>query len=210
MKLTAIRVPEWDRQAEGQEMSTELKTEVTQDGIKTGNRTIGYSAAIRQLDGGQFDKNLPDGMRLLSYVWEAERDGLLKLNLEKQVITWRWLVVTVFLIEEQYKSGTVEVQNDEGGTDLATIYAGKNGSMSIYPAPVRFSLANHVEGCAIEKYGTETGLGLALRMYQDMLVITPEQGFKLSAMGREGLEMLHDEFIEMIHTEGVPNMPVVH
>lgn len=191
-------------------MSTELKTEVTLGGIKTGNRIIGYSGAIRQLDGGQFDKNLPDGMRLLSYVWEAERNGLLTLNLEKKVIVWRWLVVTIFINEEHEKNGTVAVSNDEGGTDIAVIYTGKNGSMSIYPGPVRFSLANHVEGCAIEKYGIETGLELALRMYQDMLTITPEQGFKLSAMGRESLEMLHDEFIEMINTEGVPDMPVVH
>ena len=191
-------------------MSTELKTEVTLGGIKTGNRIIGYSGAIRQLDGGQFDKNLPDGMRLLSYVWEAERNGLLTLNLEKKVIVWRWLVVTIFINEEHEKNGTVAVSNDEGGTDIAVIYTGKNGSMSIYPGPVRFSLANHVEGCAIEKYGIETGLELALRMYQDMLTITPEQGFKLSAMGRESLEMLHDEFIEMINTEGMPDMPVVH
>lgn len=191
-------------------MNAEMKTEVTPDGIKTGNRTIGYSAAIRQLDGGQFDKNLPDGMRLLSYVWEAERDGLLTLSLEKKVIVWRWLVVTVFVVEEQDKNGTVPVPNDEGGTDLATIYEGKNGSMSIYPGPVRFSLASHVEGCAIEKYGTEIGLDLALRMYQDMVTMDPVQGFKLSAMGREGLEMLHDEFIEMVNTEGMPDMPVVH
>lgn len=191
-------------------MSTELITEVTPDGIKTGTRTIGYSAAIRQLDGGQFDKNLPDGMQLITYVWKAERDGLLTLSLEKQVIVWRWLVVTVFVVEEQDKNGTVEVPNDEGSTDFATIYAGKNGSMGIYPGPVRFSLASHVEGCAIEKYGTETGLDLALRMYKDMVTMDPVQGFKLSAMGREGLEMLHDEFIEMIHTEGVPDMPVVH
>lgn len=191
-------------------MNVELKAEVTSDGIKTGNRTIGYSAAVRQLDGGEFDKNLPDGMRLLSYVWEAERDGLLKLSLEKQVIAWRWLVVTVFVVEEQDKNGTMEVPNDEGGIDLATIYAGKNGSMGIYPGPVRFSLASHVEGCAIEKYGTETGLDLALRMYRDMVTMDPVQGFKLSAMGREGLEMLHDEFIEMIHTDGIPDIPVTH
>ncbi|WP_208952535.1 hypothetical protein [Rahnella sp. ChDrAdgB13] len=191
-------------------MSTEIKTEATPDGIKTGNRTIGYSAVIRQLDSGEFDKNLPDGMSLLCHVWEAARDGLLKLSLEKQVIIWRWVVVTVFMGEEQDKNGTVEVPNDEGGTDLATIYAGKNGSMGIYPGPVRFSLATHVEGCAIEKYGTETGLDLALRMYQDMVTMDPVQGFKLSAMGREGMEMLHDEFIEMLHTEGMPEMPVTH
>lgn len=191
-------------------MNVEPKNEATPDGIKTGNRVIGYSAAIRQLDDGLHDKKNSEGLRILACIQEAKASGWLTLALQKEVVIWRWLVVTIFMNEERGKNGTVEVPNDEGGTDLAVIYVGKNGSMSIYPGPVRFSLASHVEGCAIEKYGIETGLGLALRMYQDMVTMDPMQGFKLSAMGREGLEMLHDEFIEMIHTEGMPDMPVVH
>ncbi|MDQ6513426.1 hypothetical protein QQO22_14485 [Klebsiella pneumoniae] len=51
---------------------------------------------------------------------------------------------------------------------------------------------------------------LALRMYQDMVVCDNEYGFRLSAMGREGFNLLHDGFIEQIHTEGMPGMPVMH
>lgn len=191
-------------------MNNEPQAEATPDGIKVGKRVIGYSAAIRQLDGGQHDKALSEGLQMLACIQEGKAAGWANLNLEQEVAIWRWLVVTIFINEERDKNGTAEVPNDEGGTDLAVIYAGKNGGMSIYPAPVRFSLANHVEGCAIEKCGTETGLRLALRMYRDMVEISPAQGFILSPMGREGLEMLHDEFIEMINTQGIPDMPVVH
>ncbi len=191
-------------------MNNEPQAEATPDGIKNGNRVIGYSAAIRQLDGGQHDKTLSVGLRMLACIQEAKAAGWANLSLEQEVVIWRWLVVTIFINEERDKNGTAEVPNDEGGTDLAVIYAGKNGGMSIYPGPVRFSLANHVEGCAIEKCGAETGLLLALRMYQDMVVSSPEHGFILSPMGREGLEILHDEFIEMINTQGIPDMPVVH
>ena len=62
-------------------MKRETFQEATPDGIKSGNRIIGYSAAIRQLDGGQYDLQLPEGMRLLSYIWQAEESGLLSLSM---------------------------------------------------------------------------------------------------------------------------------
>lgn len=191
-------------------METKLMPEATPDGIRTGNRIVGYSAAIRQLDGGQHDNKLSSGLRILACIQGAKAAGWLKLSIEKEIILWRWLVVAVFVSEEREKNGTAEVPNEDGGTDLAVIYAGKNGAISIYPGAERFSLANHVEGCAIEKYGTETGLKLALRMYQDMVSECPKIGFRMSAMGREGLELLHDSFIEQIQTEGMPDMPVTH
>ncbi len=191
-------------------MSTELNPESTPDGIKTGNRVVGYSAAIRQLDSGHYDKKASEGLRILACIQDAKVNGWLSLSIEKEVVIWRWLVVTVFINEEREKNGTAEIQNDEGGADLAVIYIGKNGGISTYPGTLRFSLANHVEGCAIEEYGTQAGMALALRMYQDMVVVCPERGFRSSPMGREGLEILHDEFIEMIKTEGIPDMPVVH
>lgn len=191
-------------------METKFKAEATPDGIRIGNRVIGYSGAVRQLDNGHYDKCSYEGLHILACIQKATESGWLKLNSEKEVVLWRWLVVTVFVNEEREKNGTAEVPNEDGGIDLAVIYVGKNGAISIYPGAERFALANHVEGCAIEKYGTETGLSLALRMYQDMVVIDPQQGFRLSAMGREGLEILHDSFIEQIQTEGMPDMPVMH
>ncbi|HBW5629112.1 TPA: hypothetical protein MFA82_004514, partial [Klebsiella pneumoniae] len=59
-------------------------------------------------------------------------------------------------------------------------------------------------------YGPEVGQQLALRMYQDMVIADEEFGFRLSALGREGLNLLHDSFIEHIQIEGVPEAPIMH
>ncbi|STY91676.1 hypothetical protein [Leclercia adecarboxylata] len=70
---------------------------------------------------------------------------------------WRWIIACLFLLEQAEANGTVEVANEDGGTDLAVIYSGKNGGMAVYPASERMSLATHIEGIAIQKYGAVTG-----------------------------------------------------
>lgn len=191
-------------------MENEFKAEATPDGIRIGNRVIGYSGAIRQLDNGHYDKCNYEGLLMLACIQEAMAAGWLKLSTEKEVLLWRWLVVTVFINEEREKNGTVEISNAGGGTDLAVIYAGKKGSISIYPGPIRFALANNADGAVIEKYGAVEGLKLSLIMYQSWVEVDPVVGFRLSAIGREGLEILHDSYIEEIQTNGMPEMPVLH
>jgi hypothetical protein len=159
--------------------------EPTSTGIRFGNRVIGYSVAVRQLDNGNYDKRIPDGLDLLACIMEAIESGWFTPGIEKEIIIWRWMLVAVFITEEQAKNGTVEVANDSGGFDTAVIYSGQHGSISVYPAPERFALASHVEGLAIEKYGQELGQQMALRMYRDMLDTDAENGLRLSKMGRE-------------------------
>lgn len=187
-----------------------LNPEPTSTGIRSGNRVIGYSAAVLLLDNGRYDKHIAEGMEILACIMEAVESNWITLNIEKQIIVWRWLLAAVFITEELEKNGTVDVPNDEGGVDTAVIFSGEHGAISVYMGPERFALANHIEAVAIEKYGTEVGQQLALRMYQDMVVIDDECGYRLSAMGREGFNMLHDSFIEQIQTEGMPDMPVMH
>ena len=190
---------------------TVFNPEPTSTGIRiSGNRIMAYSAAIRALDNGRYDKSLADGISILACIMEAAESGWLTLSIDQQIIVWRWLLAAVFIIEELEKNGTIDVPNDEGGVDTVVIYSGEHGAISVYPGPERFSLANHIEAGAIEKYGQKEGLPLALRMYQSMVVCDDEYGFRLSAMGREGFNMLHDGFIEQIHTEGMPDMPVMH
>lgn len=190
---------------------TVFNPEPTSAGIRlSGSRLIGYSAAIRELDNGHYDKRLAEGMEILACIMEAVESSWITLNIEKQIIVWRWLLAAAFITEEREKNGTVDVPNDEGGVDIAVIYSGRHGATSVYPGPERFALANHVEAGAIEKYGPDVGQQLALRMYQDMVVADDESGFRLSAMGREGFNLLHDGFIEQIQTEGMPGMPVMH
>ncbi|HCT8855350.1 hypothetical protein ACLH04_09075 [Enterobacter hormaechei] len=184
--------------------------EPTSTGIRFGRRVIGYSTAIRSLDSGRYDRNLGKGLEVLACIMEAVESGWITLNIEKQIIVWRWLLAATFIAEQLEQNGSVDVPNDEGGVDTAVIYSGEHGAISVYPGPERFALANHVEAGAIEKYGPDLGQQMALRMYQDMVVADDESGFRLSAMGREGFNLLHDSFIDQIQTEGMPDMPVMH
>ena len=184
--------------------------EATPNGIKIGNRVIGWSGAVKQFDGPRFDSRPSEGLRWLACIMDAVASGWVALHVKKELILWRWLVATVFINEERDRNGTVDIPNESGGVDTAVIYSGKKGDLSIYPGPLRFSLANHVEGVAIEKYGVEKGSKMALRMYQDMVIADPGAGFRMSPFGREGLEMLHDDYIGMIKTSGMPEMPVMH
>lgn len=184
--------------------------ETTPNGIKIGNRVIGWSGAVKQFDGSRFDSRNSEGLRWLACIMDAVAAGWVSLGSEKELILWRWLVATVFINEEKDKNGTIEIPNEDGGVDIAVIYSGKKGNLSIYPGPLRFSLANHVEGIAIEKYGVCEGSALALRMYQDMVIADPGYGFRMSPFGRKGLEMLHDDYIGEINTNGMPEAHVIH
>jgi hypothetical protein len=102
---------------------TAFNPEPTSTGIRSGNRVIGYSAAIRLLDNGRYDKHLAEGMEILACIMEAVESNWITLNIEKQIIVWRWLLAAVFITEELEKNGTVDVPNDTGGVDTAVIYS---------------------------------------------------------------------------------------
>lgn len=191
-------------------MDNAKNAQATPDGVLDNGKITGYSVIIRALNDGEHDANTVKGLRLMACVWEAVENGWYRLSLGKEIIIWRWLVVAVFIGQEKDKNGTADVPNEEGGFDHAVIYRGVNGGMGIFPGPERFALASHVESIAIEKYGTDQGLQLALRMYKNMLTNEPEQGFKLSEFGQQAFEILHDSFIEELNKNGVPDAPVMH
>ena len=78
------------------------------------------------------------------------------------------------------------------------------------PLTERIFLANNVEAVAIQNYGVETGLGIAVRMYEGMMEISPEGCMYLSSEGREELARLYDSFIKTLKTDGLPATPVMH
>ncbi len=91
-----------------------------------------------------------------------------------------------FISEEEDKNGTIDIPNDNGTRHSRSYLQGKHGCISIYPGPLRIALQNHVEWGFIEKYGETEGIGRVLFLYQKMLIADPDNGFILSAMGREG------------------------
>ena len=75
-----------------------LNPEPTSTGIRSGNRVIGYSAAIRLLDNGRYDKHLADGMEILACIMEAVESNWITLNIEKELFLWRWLLAVLILL----------------------------------------------------------------------------------------------------------------
>ena len=190
-------------------MDNAQNAQATPDGVLDNGRVTGYTAIIHALDAGRHDSNTVKGLRLLAFVWEAVEEGWYRMSIAKEVILWRWLVVTLFVIEQRDLNGSVDVPNASGGVDKAVIYRGKKGGMSIYPGPERFCLANNIESLAIEKFGVVAGPEKALQIYSNMVTTGPE-GFSLSEWGREAFETLHDGFIEELNKNGMPDMPVIH
>lgn len=170
---------------------------------------IPFAEALSRFDGGGHDHQLTEGLRIALTLLEAEHEGYYLPTPAQQVICWRWLVVALFIAEQAEANGVIDIPNEDGSTDHAALYLSEDGGIPVYPAVERFSLANHIESLAIEKYGLETGSGLALRFYQDMVEVG-ESGLQLSERGREGLALLHDGFIKQIREEGLPDAPVAH
>lgn len=78
--------------------------ETIPNGIKIGNRVIGWPGAIKQFDGSRFDSRNSEGMRWLACIMDAVDAGWIALGAEKELILWRWLVATVFINEEKDKT----------------------------------------------------------------------------------------------------------
>lgn len=181
---------------------------ITEAGWSVHVKLVGWKTTLRWLDEGHYDRELVDGVLLSAALLDGYANGYTRLTDEQMVTLWRWIVACLFILEQQKKNGVVEIPNDEGGTDLATVYVGEYGALSVYPAAVRVSLAVNVEGVALEKYGREEGLKLAIRMYRDM---TDDGGeMSLSAFGRETFTKLHDETVRMIQDGWKPDVPVMH
>ncbi|EAQ6132149.1 hypothetical protein AXA88_25880 [Salmonella enterica] len=181
---------------------------ITEAGWSVHVKLVGWKTALRWPDEGHYDRELVDGVLLSAALLDGYANGYTRLTDEQMVTSWRWIVACLFILEQQGKNGVVEIPNDEGGTDLATVYVGKYGALSVYPAAVRVSLAVNVEGVALEKYGREEGLKLAIRMYRDMTDDGEEMS--LSAFGRETFTKLHDETVRMIQDGWKPDTPVMH
>lgn len=192
------------------EKSGSFSAEATPDGVSMGNRLIGYSSVISQLDDGRFDNPLSEGFGVIAELSLAEINGWFKPSAEQQVNVWRWLVAGVFIVEQMKANGTVEVDQGDGTTAHAVRYVGEQGGIVVYPVTERFSLARNIEELAFEQFTHDNPHQKALMIYQSMLEASPDGGMTLSTWGRDAMTTLHDGFIQMLNTEGMPAAPTAH
>ena len=90
------------------------------------------------------------------------------------------VVAACFIREQQEKNGTMEVPNDEGGTDIATVYSNGESILTIYPGPLRLSLSEVLEQIMIETFGNDYWADFTIKTYIDFLDISVEHGPRLS------------------------------
>ena len=69
-------------------INSTITPEPTLTGIRFGNRIIGYSTAVRQIDNGNYDKRIPDGLDLIACIMEGIESGWFMPCIEKQIILW--------------------------------------------------------------------------------------------------------------------------
>ncbi|WP_455817088.1 hypothetical protein [Pseudomonas cerasi] len=180
------------------------------EGIYQHLKLVGYSAMIRQLDSGQFDTRLSEGLRVLAEIYQGNVKGWFRQSDEQAMTCWRWIVATLFINEQLDQHGTIETLKEDGTTERTAVYRGGIGGISIYPATERFALANNIEGLAFEKFGADACVK-AVMIYQSMTETDADGGnLRLSQWGRDSMALLHDGFIEMLNTEGMPAAPVAH
>ncbi|MEZ2895176.1 hypothetical protein [Providencia rettgeri] len=175
------------------------------------NEVISYDDALKSLDAGDFDTDLLMGFELVLALSKGERERLFNPTLEQTLILCRWVVAASFVQELRDKHGVIELDNELGGKDIATLYYSDNGSgISVYPSGERALLTTHMEDFVCEQYGQEMGRQLVIRAYMDFINMQPEVGNRLSEKGRKGLTILHDGLMKIARSSEVGTMPVFH
>lgn len=171
---------------------------------------VDYPTAIRLLDEGRYDDEFATGLQFVAGVLDGDLKRYYILSTAQKAIIYRWLVVFLFISEQQDNNGLAGITGDGGSLGRAVVYSGVHGDLYVTPLTERIFLANNIEGVAIQNHGVETGLDIAARMYEGMMEVSPEGCMQLSSVGREELARLYDSFMKTLKTDGLPATPVTH
>jgi hypothetical protein len=174
--------------------SQPFNPEATPDGILISRRTIGVLRRYQGAGSGDYDRDVVKGMRMLSCIWEASEAGWIALSAEKEIILWRWLVVTVF-VTELLEVRSCRSANDSGGFDKGVIYCGKHGGMSIYQGQNDSAWLTTLKVSPSKNLAASRGR----KSPPDLQEHAHHQSARIHAF-RLGsmLETLHDSFIEQL------------
>ncbi|END2436012.1 hypothetical protein ABLY19_005084, partial [Escherichia coli] len=169
--------------------------------------TVSYIDAVNRLDAGDYDDKPDEGMFIHLAIADGGNQGYFDYTSQHNVIMWRWLIATVFMLEMREENGTVSIIDDTGNPSEVAVYSNGIVAMPLYPVAERLAMANNIEGAMIERFGIESGTERAIIFYRAMMDV--EQG-ALTPFGRETLAELHNSFIAELNENGMPAEPVTH
>lgn len=190
-------------------MNKQFNPEATPGGVITGSGLVDFLSVAESLSRGDYDHNQHEGMGLACAALDGVALTWFAAAPAQHASLWLWVVAAAFVAEQLKNNGDVDVIGKDGVKVKAAVYIGQYGAMTVYPAAERFALASHVEGYALQKYGTIAGMDLSIQYYQTM-VEWRDGTYWLSAHGRDVLADLHDNLLATIHHSGVPAMPTEH
>ncbi|EIA8253075.1 hypothetical protein K7V57_003993 [Escherichia coli] len=177
------------------------------DGMTERVEAVSYIDAVNRLDAGDYDDKPDEGMSIHLAIADGGNQGYFDYTSQHNVIMWRWLIATVFMLEMREENGTVSIIDDTGNPSEVAVYSNGIVAMPLYPVAERLAMANNIEGAMIEKYGVDVGTNNAIIFYSNMFDV--EQG-TLTSFGREVLADLHNSFIAELNENSIPEAPVTH
>lgn len=114
-------------------------TEATPDGVNIMYRSndgmterveaVSYIDAVNRLDAGDYDDKPDEGMSIHLAIADGGNQGYFDYTSQHNVIMWRWLIATVFMLEMREENGTVSIIDDTGNPSEVAVYS--NGIVAI-------------------------------------------------------------------------------
>ncbi len=74
------------------------------DGMTERVETVSYIDAVNRLDAGDYDDKPDEGMSIHLAIADGGNQGYFDYTSQHNVIMWRWLIATVFMLEMREKT----------------------------------------------------------------------------------------------------------
>ncbi|HBD5162467.1 TPA: hypothetical protein KKK91_004817, partial [Escherichia coli] len=84
---------------------------------------VSYIDAVNRLDAGDYDDKPDEGMSIHLAIADGGNQGYFDYTSQHNVIMWRWLIATVFMLEMREENGTVSIIDDTGNPSEVAVYS---------------------------------------------------------------------------------------
>ena len=137
------------------------------DGMTERVETVSYIDAVNRLDAGDYDDKPDEGMSIHLAIADGGNQGYFDYTSQHNVIMWRWLIATVFMLEMREENGTVSIIDDTGNPSEVAVYS--NGIVAM---PLVLLIAGTTSGSAAST-GYSVSVGICSLIFVLICLYTP-------------------------------------
>lgn len=149
---------------------------------------VKFNKILLRIDDGEWD----DKPKLIMQMLDVWRQANCNKTTYDGVLLRRTIIAILFFIENKDKNGIVLDEWPEGKINEHAIYRNEDSSIHVSIGHIRLSMASHLEGEIIRRYGEYDWMNYSIAFYEDMM---GDHG-GLSAFGESVMNNLHDKLIE--------------